>query len=117
MCRATVRSCPYRSDMAKPLEEWSIDELRMAAVRVPRSWRAVPRRPCRRPARSSASTSCAPGELVRGVAWDETFTLEMVEDELALHERKAGQELGPLERERLTQLWLALRTERYRDAA
>jgi hypothetical protein len=54
---------------------------------------------------------------VRGVAWDETFTLEMVEDELALHERKAGQELAPLERERLTQLWLALRSERYRDAA
>jgi hypothetical protein len=54
---------------------------------------------------------------VRGVAWDETFTVEMVEDELALHERKAGQTLGPLDRERLTQLWLALRSERYRDAA
>ncbi len=54
---------------------------------------------------------------IRGVAWDETFTVEMVDDELALHERKAGQELGPLERERLIQLWLALRSERYRDAA
>ena len=54
---------------------------------------------------------------VRGVAWDETFTPEMVEDELSLHERKAGQELAPLERERLIQLWLALRNERYRDAA
>jgi hypothetical protein len=54
---------------------------------------------------------------IRGVAWDETFSLEMVEDELALHERKAGQELGPLERERLMQLWLALRAERHRDAA
>ena len=51
------------------------------------------------------------------VSWDETFTLDMVEDELSLHERKAGQVLAPLERERLTQLWLALRSERYRDAA
>ena len=54
---------------------------------------------------------------VRGRAWDETFTEEMVEDELAVLERKAGQELGPLERERLLQLWLALFGERYKSAA
>jgi hypothetical protein len=54
---------------------------------------------------------------VRGRAWDETFTQEMVEDELSVHERKAGQELPPLERERLVQLWLALYGERYREAA
>jgi hypothetical protein len=41
----------------------------------------------------------------------------MVEDEIAVHERKAGQELAPSERERLVQLWLALRDERYRTAA
>jgi hypothetical protein len=54
---------------------------------------------------------------VRGLAWDETFTQEMVEDELSVHERKAGMELPPLERERLVQLWLALHAERYREAA
>src|SRR5256885_14841494 len=50
---------------------------------------------------------------VRGRAWDETFTEEMVEDELSVHERKAGQELPPLERERLLQLWAALYAERH----
>ena len=54
---------------------------------------------------------------VRGRAWDETFTEEMVEDELSVHERKAGQELPPLERERLLQLWSALYDERHRQAA
>ncbi len=86
--------------MAKPLEEWSIDELRMEAVRV---------------ADELARRAATPG--VRGLAWDETFTLEMVDDEFSLHERKAGQELPPFERERLVQLWLAVRAERHRDAA
>jgi hypothetical protein len=54
---------------------------------------------------------------VRGLAWDETFTREMVEDEFAIHERRAGQELPPLERERLLQLWLSLVEERYLNAA
>jgi hypothetical protein len=54
---------------------------------------------------------------IRGRAWDETFTREMVEDELAIHERRAGRELGPLERERLVQLWLVLYAERYPAAA
>ena len=53
---------------------------------------------------------------MRGLAWDETFTQEMVEDELAIHERKAGQELGPLDRERLIQMWLALYAERFAEA-
>ena len=46
-----------------------------------------------------------------------TFTLEMVDDELSIHERKAGQELGPLERERLLQMWQATYAERYPAAA
>ena len=103
--------------MAKPLEEWSIDELRMEAVRVAEELArraAVPATGGKKP-RVDVVRACE--NWIRGVAWDETFSLEMVEDELALHERKAGQELGPLERERLTQLWLALRAERYRDAA
>jgi len=41
----------------------------------------------------------------------------MVEDEFSVLERKAGQELAPLDRERLLQLWLARRDERYRSAA
>jgi hypothetical protein len=40
-----------------------------------------------------------------------------LEDELAVHERKLGQELQPLERERLVQLWHALYAERYPAAA
>jgi hypothetical protein len=103
--------------MAKPLEEWSIDELRMEAVRVAEELArraAMPAQGGKKP-RVDVVRACE--NWIRGVAWDETFSLEMVEDELALHERKAGQELGPLERERLTQLWLALRSERYRDAA
>jgi hypothetical protein len=105
--------------MAKPLEEWSIDELRMEAVRVAdelarRAATPLPAGVGKKP-RIDIVRACE--NWVRGVAWDETFTAEMVEDELSLHERKAGQELGPLERERLIQLWLALRSERYRDAA
>jgi hypothetical protein len=103
--------------MAKPLEEWSIDELRMEAVRVAEELArraAIPAAGGKKP-RVDVVRACE--NWIRGVAWDETFTLEMVEDELAVHERKVGQELGPLERERLMQLWLALQSERYRDAA
>ena len=104
--------------MAKPLEEWSIDELRMEAVRVAdelaRRAAVPPPAGGKKPAKDVAR-ACE--NWVRGLAWDETFTVEMVEDEFSLHERKAGQELPPLERERLVQLWLALRAERHRDAA
>jgi len=104
--------------MAKPLEEWSIDELRMEAVRVAEELArraATPAPGTGKKPRVDVVRACE--NWVRGVAWDETFTVEMVEDELSLHERKAGQELAPLERGRLVQLWLALRSERYRDAA
>jgi hypothetical protein len=103
--------------MAKPLEEWSIDELRMEAVRVAEELARRAASPVAGGKKPRVDVVRACENWIRGVAWDETFTLEMVEDELALHERKAGQELGPLERERLMQLWLALRAERYRDAA
>jgi hypothetical protein len=105
--------------MAKPLEEWTPDELRFEIARLTEEL-----------ARRAASTAvpAAPGKgrvdvvrscenWVRGLAWDETFTQEMVEDELAIHERKAGQELGPLDRERLIQLWLVLYAERRAEAA
>src|SRR4051812_18123101 len=104
--------------MAKPLEEWSIDELRMEAVRVAEELArraATPLPTGAKKPRVDVVRACE--NWVRGVAWDETFTIEMVDDEFSLHERKGGQEPPPLERERLTQLWLALRSERYRDAA
>ena len=105
--------------MAKPLEEWTPDELRTEIVRLTEELaRASAARVRRRAgAEGRASTSRASCEnWVRGLAWDETFTQEMVEDELSIHERKAGQELGPLERERLIQLWLDAYAERYRAA-
>ena len=65
---------------------------------------------------TGVQTCALPIYWVRGVAWDETFTQEMVDDELSIHERKAGQELGPLERERLLQLWLNEYDRRHRAA-
>jgi hypothetical protein len=104
--------------MAKPLEEWTPDELRFEVARLTEELAR----------RASVTPAAAPGKgridvvrscenWVRGLAWDETFTREMVEDELAIHERKAGQELSPLERERLIQLWLVLYAERVAEAA
>jgi hypothetical protein len=103
--------------MAKPLEQWTPDELRFEIARLTDEL-----------ARRAAETPAAPAKgrvdvvrscenWVRGQAWDDTFTREMVEDELAIHERKIGQELGPLERERLLQLWAAVYAERYPAAA
>ena len=102
--------------MAKPLEEWTPAELRAEAIRLVEE---LSRRAASPPAASKKGPDVvrACENWVRGLAWDETFTLEMVQDEFSLHERKAGQELPPLERERLVQLWLALRAERHRDAA
>jgi hypothetical protein len=104
--------------MAKPLEEWTPDDLRFEISRLTEELAR----------RASTAVAAAPGKgrvdvvracenWVRGLAWDETFTQEMVEDELAIHERKAGQELGPLDRERLIQLWLVLYAERRAEAA
>ena len=103
--------------MAKPLEEWTPAELRAEAIRLVEE---LSRRAAAPPAtgtRKGPDVVRACENWVRGLAWDETFTREMVEDELAIHERKAGQELGPLERERLLQMWQATYAERYRDAA
>ena len=104
--------------MAKPLETWTPDELRFEIGRLAEEL-------ARRSAVPAAATGKSRGvdvvraceNWVRGRAWDETFTQEMVEDELAIHERKAGQELGPLDRERLIQMWLTLYAERFAEAA
>jgi len=102
--------------MAKAIEAWSLDELRAEAVRVidELARRAAASAPARK---GAADVVRACENWVRGLAWDETFTRAMVEDELSVLERKAGSELAPDERERLVQLWLALRAERYPQAA
>ena len=103
--------------MAKPVEDWTLDELRAEATRLidELARRAALVMSEKRKGGVDVVRACE--NWVRGRAWDETFTREMVEDELAIHERRAGQELGPLERERLVQLWLSLHDERYPQAA
>jgi hypothetical protein len=101
--------------MAKPIEEWTNDELRAEAVRVLDEFARRATAATAKKSRTDVARACE--NWVRGRAWDETFTQEMVEDELAVLERKSGQELGPLDRERLVQLWLALYAERYPAAA
>jgi hypothetical protein len=104
--------------MAKPLEEWTPDELRTEIARLAGelAGRATSPAAGTPPHKGRVDVARACENWVRGLAWDETFTREMVEDELAIHERKAGQTLGPLERERLLQLWLDEFDRRYRAA-
>jgi len=104
--------------MTKPLEEWSVDELRSELMRIGDELArraAAPPATTTRKHRIDVVLACE--NWVDGLAWDETFTLEMVEDEFSVLERKAGRELAPLDRERLVQLWLARRAERYPAAA
>jgi hypothetical protein len=99
---------------AKPLDQWTPDELRMEITRLTEELARRAASPTRKSAPEIAK-SCE--NWIRGHAWDETFTLEMVEDELSVHERKTNVELQPMERERLLQLWQALYVERYPQAA
>ena len=103
--------------MAKPLEEWTPDELRTEIGRLTDelATRASPA-PAAPVAKGRVDVAKACENWVRGLAWDETFTREVVEDEFAILERKTGRELGPLERERLLQLWLDEYDRRYRAA-
>jgi hypothetical protein len=102
--------------MAKPVEDWTPEEIRAEVTRlVDELARRVTATTAG--AKKGVDVVRACENWVRGRAWDETFTREMVEDELAIHERKIGQELRPLDRERLLQLWVALYDERYRTAA
>ena len=100
----------------KPIDQWTPDELRLEITRLTEELarRAAAPAPGRKQPVDVAK-SCE--NWVRGHAWDETFSAEMVDDELSVHERKLGQELQPLERERLLQLWRALYGERYPAAA
>jgi hypothetical protein len=104
--------------MTKPLAEWSVDELRGELVRLGDELaRRAAAPPTTHSKKHRIDVVLACENWVDGVAWDETFTVEMVEDEFSVLERKAGQELAPLDRERLLQQWLARRDERYRNAA
>ena len=100
----------------KPIDQWSPDELRLEITRLTEELaRRAATQASGRKAAVDVGKSCE--NWVRGHAWDETFTAEMVEDELSVHERKTNHELQPLERERLLQLWRALYAERYSQAA
>ena len=101
--------------MAKPVEELTPDELRAEAIRL---LDELARRASTPAAAKRKGTDVVKAceNWVRGLAWDETFTREMVEDELAILERKTNQELGPLERDRVVQLWLTEYDRRYRAA-
>ena len=101
----------------KPIDQWTPDELRLEITRLTEE---LARRAAVTPAhgrKASVDVAKACENWVRGHAWDETFTPEMVEDEFSVHERGVRQELQPLERERLLQLWSALYSERYPEAA
>jgi hypothetical protein len=100
----------------KPIEQWSPDELRLEITRLTEELARRAGTPA--PAKKGAADvvkSCE--NWVRGHAWDETFTEEMVEDELSVHERKLNDELQPLERARLLELWRVVYGERYERAA
>ena len=119
--RASGPAGPARTlgPMAKPLEAWTPEELRFEIGRLAEELARRAATPSAASAGKSRGVDVVRGceNWVRGRAWDETFTEEMVEDELSVHERKAGQELGPLDRERLIQLWLVLYAERFAEAA
>ena len=100
----------------KPIDQWTPDELRLEITRLTEELARRAAAPAQgRKAAVDIAKTCE--NWVRGHAWDETFTGEMVEDEFSVHERSVRQELQPLERERLMQLWRALYSERYAAAA
>src|SRR3954466_6935282 len=105
--------------MAKPLEEWTPEELRNELGRLADELvtRANAAAPAAAPAaRGRVAVVRAGGNWGGGLAGGETVTRERVEEELAISERKTGHELGPLERERVVQLWLNEYDRRYRAA-
>ena len=100
--------------MAKPMEEWTVEELRAQAARV---LEELARRAVAPAKKQKVDVVKACEHWVRGYAWDETFTQAMVEDEFELHERKVGQTLSEADRKRLLELWRVLRDDRALRAA
>jgi len=101
--------------MAKPLEEWTVEELRAHAGRIVDELARRAVTPAKGKQKADVVRACE--HWVRGYACDETFTPEMVEDEFSLHERKLGQTLAEADRKRLLELWLVLRDDRAQRAA
>lgn len=101
----------------KPIDQWTPDELRLEITRLTEELAKRAAVPAQGRGKAAVDVAKACENWVRGHAWDETFTVEMVEDELSVQERSIRQELQPLERERLVQLWRALYAERYPAAA
>jgi hypothetical protein len=101
---------------AKPIDQWTPDELRFEITRLTEELARRAASPAAgRKTTVDVAKSCE--NWVRGHAWDDTFTPEMVDDEFSVHERKTNHDLQPMERERLLQLWHALYGERYSRAA
>jgi hypothetical protein len=99
--------------VAKPLEEWTVEELQAELRRLGDELARRAGAPAAATQKKGAVEIAQVCEQwVRGYAWDETFTEEMVEDEFAVRERRNGQTLTPSERERLLELWRALRASR-----
>jgi hypothetical protein len=69
------------------------------------------------PRRRGPDVLIAAEQWVRGRGWDETFDEEMVEEELSRRARLMHAELAPEQRERVLELWRAVRAERYPAAA
>ena len=76
--------------MAKPLEEWTPDELRAELGRLTDELarRADAPAPAKA-AKGRVDVAKAAENWVLGLAWDETFSKEMVDEELSILERKA----------------------------
>ncbi len=98
--------------MAKPLEEWTVDELRAELQRVGEELARRAGAPAPVAKKGGVDIAQVCEQWVRGFAWDETFSEEMVEDEFAVRERRNGQTLTPAERERLLELWRGLHASR-----
>ncbi len=101
--------------MAKPLEEWTLEELKSTSARILDELARRAAQPPKASQRPDVVKACE--HWIRGHAWDETFTQDMVEDEFGVHERKLGQQLPPSERRRLLELWSELHRERAQRAA
>ncbi|TML89638.1 MAG: hypothetical protein E6G08_04725 [Actinobacteria bacterium] len=100
--------------MARSVDE-RFDEIERLLAELRREVAAQAQEP--RPRGKGPDLVAAAEQWVRGLGWDETFDEAMVGEELSIIERRVHSELDPDERERLLQLWRALRAERFPAAA
>jgi len=100
--------------MARSVDE-RFDEIERLLAELRREVAAQAQEP--RPRGKGPDPAAAAEQWVRGLGWDETFNEAMVEEELSIIERRLHSDLLPDERERVLQLWRALRAERFPAAA